>query len=218
MPGRLFLAEESADRGEFACRKPRQYLRHTMGKLIYAALTSLDGFVADAKGGFSWAEPQEDVHSFVNKLEAANGTLLLGRGMYSVLSVWEDLPGIESMPPYIREYQAAWKRTRKIVFSTSLKEAATPNTILRRSLDKAEIEELKVREKENIGIGGADLASQALALGLVDEVYQFAFPILVGSGKRWLRNAAPISLQRLESRDFLNGVTMLHYRVLESNN
>ncbi len=185
-----------------------------MGNLIYAALTSLDGYVADDKGNFDWAEPMEDVHSFANKLELANGTSILGRGMYSILAVWEDLPGIDTMPEYIKEYQAAWKKSKKIVFSTSLKELTTSNTTLRHRLDKAELEEIKRQEPRSVGIGGANIASQALSLGLVDEVYQFIFPILIGSGKRWIASDRPIGLTRIESRDFENGVVMLHYRVV----
>lgn len=185
-----------------------------MGKLIYAALTSLDGYISDSNGNFDWAEPQEDVHAFINGLEGANWAVLLGKEMYSVLSVWEDFPDIEKMPGYIKEYQAVWKREKKIVFSTSLKEVTSSNTILKRNLVKAEIEEIKKQEPRNIGIGGANIASQALALGLIDEVYQFNFPILIGSGKKWLSNDGPIKLQIIESKEFLNGVVMLHYKVI----
>ena len=84
-----------------------------MGKLIYAALTSLDGYISDSKGNFDWAQPEEDVHTFVNQLELANGTIILGKEMYAVLSVWEDLPGISKQPKRIKEYQSAWKKAQK---------------------------------------------------------------------------------------------------------
>ncbi len=61
-----------------------------MARLIYSAITSLDGYVADAQGKFDWAEPDEEVHAFVNELERPTGTLLLGRRMYEVLSYWEN--------------------------------------------------------------------------------------------------------------------------------
>jgi len=184
-----------------------------MGNLIYAALTSLDGFISDNKGKFDWAEPKEDVHSFVNELELENGTLILGRKMYSILSVWEDIPNIISQPKYIKDYQSAWKKAKKIVFSSSLTEVTTTNTILKRTLDKNEIENIKKNESRNIGIGGATIASQVLSYGLIDEVYQFIFPIMIGSGEKWLTNAEPINYIRIESREFENGVVMLHYKV-----
>jgi dihydrofolate reductase len=185
-----------------------------MGKLIYAALTSLDGYISDEKGGFGWAEPREDVHSYVNKLELDNGTLLLGKNMYETLVVWEDFPDIENQPDYIKEYQSAWKKMAKVVYSTSLKEVTTLNTILKREFDKKEIEKIKRHETRNIGIGGANIASQALAFSLIDEVYQFLFPIMIGSGKKWLSTAKPWNFECVESKNFLNGVVMLHYKIL----
>jgi dihydrofolate reductase len=184
-----------------------------VGKIIYAALTSLDGFIADDNGNFDWAQPGEDLHTFINTLELKNGTMILGRAMYEVLSVWEDLPDIDSQPEYIKEYQSAWKRTRKIVISTSLREASTSNTGIIRHLNRAGIEEIKKNEPENIGIGGASVASQVLAMGLIDEIYRFIFPIMVGSGKPWLTSVKPVRLEKIESGEFDDGVVMIRYEV-----
>ncbi len=60
-----------------------------MAKLIYSAIMSLDGYVADEDGNFDWAEPDEEVHSFVNDLERRVGTYLYGRRMYDVMVAWE---------------------------------------------------------------------------------------------------------------------------------
>ncbi|HEU4599930.1 MAG TPA: deaminase, partial [Solirubrobacterales bacterium] len=60
-----------------------------MAALAYSAIASLDGYVADRGGDFSWAAPDEEVHSFVNELERPIGTHLLGRRMYEVMQVWE---------------------------------------------------------------------------------------------------------------------------------
>ena len=62
-----------------------------MAKLIYSALTSLDGYVADADGKFDWAMPDEEVHAFVNDLARPVGTHLLGRRMYEVMVSWETI-------------------------------------------------------------------------------------------------------------------------------
>ena len=50
-----------------------------MAKLIYSAITSLDGYIADEEGNFDWAAPDEEVHAFVNDLERPIGTYLYGR-------------------------------------------------------------------------------------------------------------------------------------------
>ena len=63
-----------------------------MAKLIYSAITSLDGYVNDADGGFAWAAPDAEVHAFVNDLERPIGTYLYGRRMYEVMKVWETMP------------------------------------------------------------------------------------------------------------------------------
>ena len=45
-----------------------------MGKLIYAAIASLDGYVKDAEGRFDWSAPDDEVHAFVNDLQRPIGT------------------------------------------------------------------------------------------------------------------------------------------------
>jgi len=184
-----------------------------MGKLIYAALSSIDGYIADSKGNFEWAEPMEDVHSYINEIEAQNGTLLLGKDMFEILSVWDDIPDIEEQASYIQAYQAAWQASRKIVFSTTLKQVNTANTELKHSFEKAEIQALKNQSEKNIGIGGAKLASHALKLGLIDEIYHFVFPIMVGSGKAWVEASYTQHFERLATQAFANSVVMTHYRV-----
>ena len=75
-----------------------------MAKLIYAAITSLDGYVADADGNFDWAEPDEEVFTFVNDLERPIGTYLYGRRMYEVMVYWETFPAIADQPPVERDF------------------------------------------------------------------------------------------------------------------
>ena len=89
-----------------------------MPKLIYSAITSLDGYVADEDGNFAWAEPDEEVHSFVNELERPVGTYLYGRRMYEVMAYWETAPA--DQPPFIREYAEIWRAADKVAFSRSL--------------------------------------------------------------------------------------------------
>jgi dihydrofolate reductase len=90
-----------------------------LAKLIYSALTSLDGYVADEDGNFDWAEPDEEVHTVVNDLERQVGTYLYGRRMYEVLVAWETLD-LADQPPFIRDYAGIWRAADKIVYSTTL--------------------------------------------------------------------------------------------------
>lgn len=71
-----------------------------MGKLICTAIASLDGYVTDRDGNFDWAEPDGEVHSFVNDLERTVGTYLYGRHMYEVMAAWETMP-LADQPPHL---------------------------------------------------------------------------------------------------------------------
>jgi dihydrofolate reductase len=184
-----------------------------MGKIIYTALMSLDGYIADDTGNFDWAEPKEDVHRYINHLEDKIGLVLLGRKMYEILSVWEHIPDIENQLEYIKEYERVWKKQRRIVFSSKMKEVSTSNTRIMNSLDRVEIVKIKNEESGDIGIGGANLASQALDLGLVDEIMVFIYPILVGKGIKWLSTIEQVQLEIKEVKEFKNGVVMMHYLV-----
>ncbi|CAA9565210.1 MAG: Dihydrofolate reductase [uncultured Thermomicrobiales bacterium] len=63
-----------------------------MGKLIYAMITSLDGFVSNPDGNFGWGAPEEESHEFINQLMRSIGTHLYGRRMYETMVYWETLP------------------------------------------------------------------------------------------------------------------------------
>src|SRR6266566_7546205 len=99
-----------------------------MAKLIYSAITSLDGYVADEDGRFDWAAPDGEVHRFVNDLERPVGTYLYGRRMYEVMACWETARTLRDQPPYIEEYAEIWQAAEKIVYSTTLESVASART------------------------------------------------------------------------------------------
>src|SRR5881275_813902 len=98
-----------------------------MSKLTYSVITSLDGYVADERGNFNWAAPDEEVHGFINDLERPVGTYLYGRRLYEVMRVWETMPP-EPDEPIIEDYTAIWRAADKVVYSTTLSEVTTPRT------------------------------------------------------------------------------------------
>ncbi|MDP9492480.1 MAG: dihydrofolate reductase family protein, partial [Actinomycetota bacterium] len=103
-----------------------------MAKLIYGAIMSLDGYIADENGNFDWAEPDEEVHSFVNDLERPIGTHLYGRRMYDVMVAWES---IEDEQPFIKDYTEIWRAADKVVYSRSLEKVSSARTRLERTFD-----------------------------------------------------------------------------------
>jgi dihydrofolate reductase len=184
-----------------------------VARLIYSAITSLDGYVADGDGSFDWAAPDPEVFAFVNDLERPVGTYLYGRGMYEVMAAWED-PGIATgQPAVVQDFAAIWRSADKIVYSTSLDAVPTTGTFLERAFVPDAIRQRKVRAGRDLTVGGPNLAGQALKAGLVDECRLFVTPVVVGGGKPALPRGGRLNLQLLDEHRFGNGVVYLRYRV-----
>ena len=183
-----------------------------MAKLIYSAITSLDGYVADEDGNFEWAAPDEEVHAFVNDLERSVGTYLYGRRIYEVMVVWETDHTLADQSPVMRDFAQIWQAADKIVYSTTLETVSTTRTRIERDFDPEAVRQMKARAGRDIGVGGPDLAAQAIEAGLVDEWNLFVAPIVVGGGKQSLPNNIRLKLELLDERRFGNGMVHLHYR------
>jgi dihydrofolate reductase len=182
-----------------------------LAKLIYSALTSLDGYVADEDGNFDWAEPDEEVHTVVNDLERQVGTYLYGRRMYEVLVAWETLD-LADQPPFIRDYAGIWRAADKIVYSTTLQTVSSARTRVERAFDPEAVRQMKASVGRDLSVGGPHLAARAIEAGLVDEFHLFLTPIVVGGGTRALPDDVRVKLELLDERRFGNGVVHLHYR------
>jgi dihydrofolate reductase len=87
-----------------------------MARLVYAAIASVDGHIADESANFDWAAPDAEVHAFANELEASIGTYLFGRRMYEVMAAWETMP-IADAPAYIQDFARTWRPAEKVVYS-----------------------------------------------------------------------------------------------------
>jgi len=183
-----------------------------MSKLVYAAIASLDGCVADEQGNFDWAAPDEELHAFVNDLERPLGTYLYGRRMYETMVFWETVD-VDDEPAVMRDYAELWRAADKIVFSTTLEEPSSSRTRIERSFDPALVQQLKDESSRDLSIGGAELASQALAAGLVDELHLFVVPVLVGGGTRFVQGKVSARLELVDERRFEGGAVHLHYHV-----
>jgi dihydrofolate reductase len=182
-----------------------------VAKLIYSPITSLDGYVADREGKWDWSVPDEEVHAAVNDLSRTIGTYLLGRRMYEVLVAWETME-TEGAPAVIQDFAEIWKATDKVVYSSTLEGPSSARTRIEREFDPAAVRELKESASADISIGGPELAAQAIAAGLVDEIHLFLSPVLVGGGNPALPEDGRVDLELLAERRFGNGVVQLHYR------
>jgi dihydrofolate reductase len=182
-----------------------------MAKLIYSALASLDGYVADDAGNFDWAAPDEEVHRFVNDLERPVGTYLYGRRMYEVMVFWETAGGADQ-PPFERDFAEIWRAADTIVYSKTLEGVSSARTKIERDFDPDAVRRLKATVGGDLTVGGPGLAGQALEAGLVDECHFFLAPVVVGGGIRSLPGGARLDLELLDERRFGSGVVYLRYR------
>lgn len=182
-----------------------------MARLIYSVIMSLDGYVADADGNFDWAEPDEQVHTFVNNLERPIGTYLYGRRMYEVMVYWETVP-LDDQPPVMQDFANIWRAADKVVYSRTLDEVSSARTRIERDFDPEAIRQLKSSAQGDISVGGSELAAHAIEVGLVDEFHFFVFPVVVGGGTHALPSDVRVRLHLLNERRFDNGAVHLHYR------
>lgn len=184
-----------------------------MAKLIYTAITSLDGYVADNDGAFDWSVPDAQVHAFVNDLERQAGTYVYGRRMYDVMVAWENLPDLEQQPAYVRDYAQIWRAADKVVYSTTIDRPKSTRTRVERYFDPAVLRFMVDTATRDITIGGPELAAHAFRSGLVDECHLFVSPVVVGGGKPAFADGHRMGLELLAQNRFANGVVHLHYRV-----
>ena len=183
-----------------------------MGRLIYTAIASLDGYVADADGTFDWSVPDAAVHRAVNDIERSVGIALYGRRMYEVLVAWETLD-TAGEPDYTVDFAEIWRAADKVVYSRTLDAAESSRTRIEREFDPDAVRRMKSQRDEDLSIGGPGLAAEALRAGLVDEIHLFLSPFVVGGGTPALPDGLRIDLELLDERRFANGVVHAHYRV-----
>jgi dihydrofolate reductase len=186
-----------------------------MGKLIYLTLASLDGYVADKQGKFDWAEPDEEVHAFVNDLARPVGTYLYGRDMYEVMIAWETLD-VADQPPVIQDFTEIWRAADKIVFSRTLESVSSARTRLEREFDPDAIRRLKEQAEHDVAVAGPGLAGEAIKAGLVDEYQLFLAPVIVGGGKQALPDDVRLDLELLDERWFDSGMVYVRYSAIAS--
>jgi dihydrofolate reductase len=185
-----------------------------MGRLIYSAIMSLDGYTVDAQGRFDWSAPDAEVHAAVNTLLEPVGTHLYGRRMYDVLVAWETMPTGPEEEPAVNDFARLWHAADKVVYSTTLSEVASARTRIERDFDPDAVRTLVADAERDVSIGGPTLAARAFRAGLVDEVHLFASPVVVGGGTRALPDDVRLDLELVTERRFGNGVVQLGYRVV----
>lgn len=186
-----------------------------MAKLVYLTNTSLDGYIEDEHGAFDLYEPDDDLFAAITDMLRSFGTFLYGRRLYETMSVWETDPALAGQSDLTAEFASVWQAADKVVYSKTLIAVPTANTSLERRFDPATVRELKAAASSDLTVGGANLAAQALAAGLVDELQLLVWPMIVGGGKPALPAGVRTDLQLLDEHRFGNGVVHLRYSITE---
>jgi dihydrofolate reductase len=184
-----------------------------VAQLIYAANTSLDGYVEDEDGSFDWSVPDDEVHAFWNDHERRIGTSLYGRRMYEAMRVWEDDDWLAGEPAVVREYAGIWRDADKVVYSSTLDAVPTARTTIERRFDPEAVRRLKQAPGRDLSVGGATLGAEAFRHGLVDVCVLLVHPVVVGGGKPALPRGVRLDLELLDHRRFPGGAVALRYAV-----
>jgi dihydrofolate reductase len=185
-----------------------------MRSVTYSMNVSLDGYIVGPDGTFDWTVPDAEVFRFwIDEIREV-GVHLMGRRLYETMLYWETADQDPSLDDAELEWAALWKPLPKVVFSTTLS-AVEGNAQLASDGLAEEIERLQAEPGEgDIAIGGARLAAEAAALGLIDEYRAMVYPVLVGGGIPYFpQRERRVDLELVETRTFSSKVVYLRYRV-----
>ncbi|WP_455354881.1 dihydrofolate reductase family protein [Streptomyces sp. SYSU K217416] len=185
-----------------------------MRSVTYSMSVSLDGYIVGPDGDFDWTVPDEEVFRFwIDEIRQV-GVHLLGRRLYETMLYWETADQDPSLDDSMLEWAALWNPLPKVVFSTTLSAVQGHARLASGGLAE-EIERLRAEPGEGeIAIGGATLAAEAAALGLIDEYRAMVYPVLVGGGIPFFpQHERRVDLELVETRTFSSRVVYLRYRV-----
>jgi dihydrofolate reductase len=185
-----------------------------MRNVTYSMGVSLDGYIVGPDGGFDWTPPDEEVFRFAIDQIREVGVHLMGRRLYEAMLYWETAAQDPTLDADTLEWIALWNPLPKLVFSTTLS-SVEGNARLASGSVAEEIERLRAEPGEGgIAIGGATLAAEAAAAGLIDEYRPKVYPLLVGGGIPFFpQRERRVDLELVETRAFRSGVAYSRYRV-----
>jgi dihydrofolate reductase len=181
-----------------------------MRNVIFAINITLDGCCDHTK-----QVADDESHEYFTHLLREVDLLVFGRKTYQLMvPFWPDVAKNQSMTKASNEFARTFDSIEKIVFSRSLDGAEDKNTRIVRTNLRDEILRLKQEPGKNILVGGVDIPSQLIELGLVDEYRFVVGPIVAGEGRRLLAGVSlreSLQLKLLESKIFKSGCVALRY-------
>jgi dihydrofolate reductase len=181
-----------------------------MRNVIYAINVTLDGCCDHTK-----FNPDETLLDYYTQLIRDADLFVYGRKTYQLMvPYWPDIAKSQSETKADIEFAQTFVSKKKIVFSRSLDRAEDKNTRIVRTNLHDEILKLKQEPGKNILVGGVDIPSQLIELGLVDEYRFVVMPIIAGEGRRLMEDVSlpeKLQLKLVESKTFKSGSVALRY-------
>lgn len=187
-----------------------------MRKLLFFMHTSLDGFVAGENGEMNWILIDEEMFDFVDTMTANADTALYGRVTYEMMqNYWPNAGKQPNASKHDKEHSAWYNKVSKVVLSTTMIEKGLENTTVIANHLTNNINKIKKQDGKNILIFGSPRASNSLLNeGLIDDIWLFVNPILLGKGMPLFKGITePNKLKLTESKTFSCGVIALHYEI-----
>jgi dihydrofolate reductase len=181
-----------------------------MRNVIFAINMTIDGCVDHTK-----QIADEEIHEFFTHLMRNVDLLVFGRKTFQLMiPFWPEVARNQSMTKASNEFARTFDSIDKIVFSRTLDSAEDRNTRIVRTNLRDEILKRKQEQGKGILIGGVDIPSQLIELGLVDEYRFVVGPIVAGEGRRLLEGVSlpeRLQLKLVESKIFKSGCVALRY-------
>src|SRR5215471_17124037 len=181
-----------------------------MRNVIFAINVTLDGCCDHTK-----VIPDDEVFEYFTGLTLEADLQVFGRKTYELMvPYWPDIAKDQSATKADKDFARAFDSINKIVFSRSLDSAEDRNTRIVRGNLRDEMLKLKQERGKNILVGGVDIPSQLIELGLVDEYRFVVQPIVAGEGRRLLDRVSlreRLQLKLVESKIFKSGCVALRY-------
>jgi len=182
-----------------------------MGRVLFSLSVSLDGFFEGPDHDLSWQSIDEELHQHFNDRSREVRAFLEGRVTHELMAAyWPTADTDPDSTPVEKEFAGIWREMPKIVYSRTIDEAGWNGTVAR-DVDPQAVRRLL--EQGDLSVGGPDLAATFFRHGLVDEVWLYVHPVVIGAGRRPFMDGQHLGLRLTSSETFGNGVVRLSYAV-----
>ena len=183
-----------------------------MRKVLYGLNISLDGFYEDINGKIDFTVPDSEVFRHFIELEKEVEVHLYGRKLYETMCYWKTDQNFDKAE---LEYAKVWNQKPNVVFSRTLKSVAANDRLIRDNIAE-EVNELKKGPGKYMVVGGGEIASTFIKLGLIDEYRVYLIPVVLGKGKAMFQSLTQnLPLKFMDSKVFASGVVLLRYQKAE---